>query len=148
MITSVDLKPEPAETKGHQCPVYVGFRGRITAGENRPGDDVFKVKYRFVGDRGFITPFYEETLRKGETKAVFWKRRIEPPRLAGGGPNKIVMPGARLPIYQGFTTLEVVYPGTPEKPISGKSSERAAFTVDCNPQRTPPPRGPRVKPNP
>jgi hypothetical protein len=149
LISSVILKPEPAEMKGHACPVYIGFRGQITAGENRPGDDTVKIKYRFVGDRGFTTPFYEETLRKGETKSVFWKRRIEAPPIAGGR-NEMAAPGVkpRLPIYNGWTTLEVLYP-TADKPISGRSSQRATFTVDCNPepQRTPPPRRPRLKPN-
>ncbi|MBA3513754.1 MAG: hypothetical protein H0T77_05190 [Pyrinomonadaceae bacterium] len=149
VITSVLLTPERAETKGYACPAYVGFKGRITAGENRPGDEVVKIKYRFVGDRGFATPFYEETLRKGETKPVFWKRRIEALAVAGGL-DKIAAPGVRpkVPIYQGWTTLEVLYPGAADKPISGKSSQKAAFTVDCNPvpQRTPP-RGPRLKPN-
>lgn len=148
LITDVALKSEPAEMKGHACPVYVGFRGQITAGENRPGEDLVKIKYRFVGDRGFTTPFYEETLRKAETKPVFWKRRIEALPVAGG-PNKMLAPGVKpkIPIYQGWTTLEVVYPGTPGP--GRKSSQRATFTVDCNPvpQRTPPPRGPRVKPN-
>jgi hypothetical protein len=128
-ITNVALKAEPAEMKGHACPVYVGFRGQITAGENRPGNDPVKIKYRFVGDRGFDTPFYDETLRKGETKAVFWKRRIEALPIVGG-PDKVLAPGVKpkIPIYQGWTTLEVVYPGADKK-----SSQKATFTVDCNP---------------
>jgi hypothetical protein len=141
-ITSINLAAEPAESRGHACPVQVSFRGRITAGENRPGNDLFKIKYRFVGDRNFATDFYEETLRKGETKAVFWKRRIEAPAI--GGRDKIATPGVqpKIPIYQGWTRLEVVYPeGT-------KLSDKAAFTVDCNPvpQRVPPRTGPRIKP--
>jgi len=142
-IKSVVVTPEPAEMKGHACPVYVGFRGRITAGENRPGDDAFKVKYRFIGDRGFSTSFYEETLRKGEIKSVFWKRRIEALPIAGGT-DKVMIAGVKpkLPIYQGWTILQVLYPvGS----FSGKTSEKATFTVDCNPppQRTAPPRGPK-----
>jgi hypothetical protein len=152
LIESVTLNAEPAELKGHACPVYVGFRGQIRAGDNRPNNDPFKIKYRFVGDRGFSTPFYEVTMRKGESKPVFWKRRIEALSPTSAGRGNIAAPGVapKIPIYQGFTTLEVVYPETPEKPISGKSSQKATFTVDCNPvpQRTPPPRGPRVRPNP
>jgi hypothetical protein len=152
LIESVTLNAEPAELKGHACPVYVGFRGEIRAGENRPNDDPFTIKYRFVGDRSFSTPFYEVTMRKGESKPVFWKRRIEALSPTSAGRGNIAAPGVapKIPIYQGYTTLEVVYPETPEKPISGKSSQKATFTVDCNPvpQRTPPPRGPRVRPNP
>lgn len=141
-ITSVEVTAEPAETKGRTCPVQVSFRGRITAGENRPGNETFKIKYRFTGDKNFATDFYEETLRKGETKPVFWKRRIEAPAI--GGRDQIAAPGVRprIPIYQGWTKLEVVYPE------GVKSSERASFMVDCNPvpQRVPPRQGPRIRP--
>ena len=141
-ITSVNVTAEPTEIKGRTCPVQVSFRGRITAGENRPGNETFKIKYRFTGDKNFATDFYEETLRKGETKPVFWKRRIEAP--AVGGRDQIAAPGVRprIPIYQGWTKLEVVYPD------GMKSSEKASFTVDCNPvpQRVPPKPGPRMKP--
>ena len=142
LITSVDVIPEPVESKGHACPVYVSFRGRITAGENRPGNEPVKIKYRFIGDRNFSTEFYEETLRKGETKPVFWKRRIEAPAI--GGRDQIAAPGLRprIPIYQGWTRLEVVYPD------GMKFSDKAAFTVDCNPvpQRVAPKQGPRIRP--
>jgi hypothetical protein len=149
VIESVFLKADPAELKGHACPVYVGFRGQITAGQNRPSNEPFKIKYRFVGDRGFSTSFYEETMKNGETKPVFWKRRIEAP---SHDPGTIAAPGKtpRIPIYQGWTTLEVVYPQAPDKPLNEKVSQKTTFIVDCNPvpQRTPPPRGPRIKPNP
>jgi hypothetical protein len=142
-ITSVELTPQPAESKGHACPVTVAFRGSITAGENRPGNEPLKIRHRFIGDRNFETAFYDDTIRKGETKAVFWKRRIEAPTFQGGR-DRMAAPGmqAKIPIYEGWTKLKVVYPD------GVKSSGKAAFTVDCNaqPQRTaPPPRAPRVE---
>lgn len=147
IITGVELKADPPGIRGHACPVYVSFRGQITSGLNRPDNGPVKIKYRFVGDRGFATDFYEETLRVGETKPVFWKRRIEAPQPTGAQ-DQVATPGVkpRLPIYQGWTTLEVEYfVGTARKPTE-KSSGRAAFTVDCNPvpQRTAPARKPRV----
>lgn len=110
-ITSVELTPQPAQSKGHACPVTVAFRGSITSGENRAGNEPLKIRYRFVGDRNFETAFYDETIRKGETKPVFWKRRIEAAATQGGR-DRMAAPGmqARIPIYEGWTKLEVVYP--------------------------------------
>lgn len=145
-ITSVEVIPEPAQSKGHACPVTVNFRGRISASENRPGNEPLKIRYRFVGDRNFETAFYDDTIRTGETKPVFWKRRIEAATTQGGR-DRMAAPGmqAKIPIYEGWTRLEVVYPDWV------KSSDKAAFTVDCNasPQRTtsPPPRSTRIRPN-
>ncbi len=123
-ITSVELTPQPAQSKGHACPVTVAFRRNITSGENRPGNEPLKIRYRFVGDNNFETAYYDATLRKGETKPVFWKRRIEALAMQGGR-DKMAAPGmqAKIPIYEGWTRVEVVYSD------GVKSSDKAAFTV-------------------
>src|SRR5215207_1184293 len=44
-LTSVSVAADPAETKGRACPVYVNFRGRITANAES-GYATFGTKYR------------------------------------------------------------------------------------------------------
>ena len=143
MVASVLVAADPAETKGRTCPASVNFKGRIVAGERTFSESV-KVRYRFLGDRGFKTDYYDETLRRGETKPLFWRRTIEAPA-RGSSTGELAAPGVKpkLPIYEGWMMLEVLHPDGVER------SEKAPFTVDCNPlpQRTPPPRRPRLTTN-
>jgi hypothetical protein len=44
-ITAVSVVADPPETQGRQCPVYVNFRGKITAEEKRQYS-TFNTKYR------------------------------------------------------------------------------------------------------
>lgn len=107
------------------CPVDVTFRGRITT----PGSSeysVFKTKYRFLGENNFKSNWISVSIARGETKTVIWRRFIAAPETTGS----FKTPGgrAKIPLYRGWMTLEVMLPtGT-------KRSERTDFTVDCNVQ--------------
>ncbi|MGZ8847835.1 MAG: hypothetical protein ACXW3C_15355 [Pyrinomonadaceae bacterium] len=124
-IESVSLVADPLATTGRQCPVYVNFRGKIEAGENSTYQR-FNTKYRFVGDRGYKTPWTFVAIKLGEPRAVFGRRFIQAPTIDPG--RTILAPGEKpkIPLYRGWTELEV------QLPNGSIRSERANFTVDCN----------------
>lgn len=135
-LTSVSVAADPAETKGSACPVYVNFRGRITANAES-SYATFGTKYRFVGDNGYKTDWIHVSVGRGETRTVHGRRFIQAPANAPGG--TFIAPGGKpkIPLFNGWMLLEVMLPnGT-------KKSERENFTVDCNAQ---PPSGLKQKP--
>ncbi len=126
-IESVSVTADPPETEGRQCPVYVNFRGRITAGE-KSQYSTFNTKYRFVGNNNYKTDWLPVSVVRGQPRSVNGRRFIQAPENDPGGSLKTPGGTVKTPLYRSWMTLEVMLPdGT-------KRSERANFTVDCNPQ--------------
>ena len=126
-IESVSVLAEPAETQGRQCPVSVTFRGKITPGQES-AYTTFNTKYRFVGENNFRTDWLPVSVRRGEAKAVIWRRSIDAPDNDRAGSLKTPGGKVKIPVYRGWMLLEVMLPnGT-------KRSERTDFSVDCNVQ--------------
>lgn len=126
-IGSISVLADPAETQGKQCPVNVTFRGKITASENS-AFGTFKTEYRFIGENNFKTDWVPASVARGESRSVIWRRFIEAPENDRTGGFKTPGGKVKIPVYRGWMSLEVKLPnGT-------KSSERTAFSVDCNVQ--------------
>lgn len=126
-IESLTLQADPAQTQGRQCPVYVNFKGRITAGE-KSQYTTFNTKYRFVGDQNYKTDWLPVSIERGQPRPVYGRRFIEAPTRDPGGGFKAPGGSVKIPVYQGWMVLEVMLPeGT-------KRSERVNFSVDCNTQ--------------
>ncbi len=124
-LTSVSVAADPAETRGRACPVYVNFRGRITANAES-GYATFGTKYRFVGDHDYKTDWMHVSVGRGETRTVNGRRFIQAPANDPGGTLKATGGKVKIPLFNGWMMLEVMLPnGT-------KKSERENFTVDCN----------------
>ncbi len=124
-IKSLSLVADPSATTGRQCPVYVNFRGTIRTGENSTYQ-TFNTKYRFVGEGGYEMPWTFIAIELGEPRTINGRRFIQAPASKPGG--TILAPGekAKIPLYRGWTELEVLLPN------GSIRSERANFTVDCN----------------
>jgi hypothetical protein len=126
-LASVSVLPDPPETQGRQCPVYVNFKGIITANEKSEYAR-FNTKYRFVGENNFKTDWLPVSVMRGEPRSVFWRRFIQAPENNPAGTLKTSGGSVKIPIYRGWMMLEVTLPnGT-------KRSERASYSVDCNVQ--------------
>ena len=126
-LTSVSVAADPAETKGRACPVYVNFRGRITANAESSYAN-FGTKYRFVGDHDYKTDWIHVSVGRGETRTVNGRRFIQAPANDPGGTFKSPGGKPRIPLFNGWMMLEVMLPNGTRK------SERENFTVDCNAQ--------------
>jgi hypothetical protein len=126
-IESVSVIADPAETQGRQCPVYVNFKGKITAGEHSQFGK-FNTKYRFIGEDDFKTDWLPTSVLRGEPRTVYGRRYIQAPTNEPGGTLKAAGGRVKIPIHHGWMALEVMLPnGT-------KRSERTSFSVDCNVQ--------------
>jgi hypothetical protein len=133
-IESVTLLADPPQTQGRQCPVYVNFKGRITAGE-KSQYATFNTKYRIVGDNNYKTDWLPVSIERGQPRPVYGRRFIEAPVRDPGGGFKAPGGSVKVPVYRGWMMLEVMLQdGT-------KRSERTDFSVDCNVQ-------PRIRPRP
>jgi hypothetical protein len=124
-IESVALVADPPETVGRKCPVYVNFRGKITAGGRSPFA-TYNTKFRFVGDHDYISDWLPVSIVRGEPRTVNGRRFIQ----ESDTPRGFKTPGGRenIPIFHGWMALEVMLEnGT-------KRSQRTDFSVDCNPQ--------------
>jgi hypothetical protein len=124
-IASISVDADPVDTKGKLCPLYVNFRARITAGE-KSQYSTFNTKYRFIGDHNYETDWMPVSIVRGQPRSVLGRRFIQ----ISDTPRGFKTPGAKgdIPIFHGWMLLEVMLPdGT-------KRSERATFSVDCNPQ--------------
>jgi hypothetical protein len=130
-LASVTVAANPAETKGKACPVYVNFSGRITANPDSTYS-IFNTKFRFLGENDYKTDWLFVSINRDEPKTVNGRRFIQAPANDSG--DTILTPGVkpRIPIYRGWMMLEV------QLPNGSKRSERANFSVDCNPVSTKP----------
>jgi hypothetical protein len=124
-IESVAVVADPPETVGRKCPVYVNFRGKITAGGNS-AFATYNTKYRFIGDHNYTSEWLPVSIVRGEPRTVHGRRFIQEPDIAPG----FKTPGARdkIPTFHGWMALEVMLENLT------KRSQRADFSVDCNPQ--------------
>ena len=126
-IQSVGVVADPPETVGRRCPVYVNFRGKITAGDRSPFA-TYNTKFRFLGDHNYSSDWLPVSIVRGEPRTVNGRRFIQEPDTPAG----FKTPGARdkIPIFHGWMVLEVMLQnGT-------KRSERTDFSVNCNIQPT------------
>jgi len=121
-ITSVEVTPDPVATQG-KCPVYVNFRGKITAGE-KSQYTTFNTKYRFLGDHDYASDWLPVSITRGQPRTVNGRRFIQ----SSDTPRGLKMPGGKqnVPIFHGWMLLEVMLPDGTTR------SEKALFTVDCN----------------
>ena len=126
-IQSVSVVADPPETEGRKCPVYVNFRGRITAGEQSQYG-TFNTKYRFVGEKNYKTDWLNVSVVRGQPRTVNGRRFIQEPQNDSSGTLKAPGGTVKIPVYRGFMALEVMLPNGTIK------SERADFSVDCNVQ--------------
>lgn len=124
-IESVEVVADPPVTQGRKCPVYVNFKGRITAGE-RSAYSTFNTKYRFVGDHDYATDWLPVSIIRGQPRPVYGRRFIQ----SSDTPRGLKNPGdpQTVPIFHGWMLLEVMLPDSTIR------SERATFSVDCNPK--------------
>lgn len=129
-----EADPDPVATAGRPCPVYVNFRGKVTAGE-KSRYETFNTKCRFVGDHEYKSEWMPVSVKRGETRTVNGRRFIQPT----GDLRGFKTPGsnAQVPIIHGWMMLEVLLPDDTVR------SQKAAFTVDCNPK----PLGVKLKEN-
>ena len=127
-IKSLDVAADPATTEGRKCPVYVNFRGRITAGE-KSQYSTFNTKYRFVGDNNYTTDWLPVSIERGMPRTVNSRRFIQ----SSDTPRGMKAPGGKenVPIFHGWMLLEVMLPDGTIR------SERTPFSVDCNPKSPP-----------
>ena len=154
-IKSVEVVADPAVTEGRKCPVYVNFRGRITAGE-KSQYETFNTEYRAVGDHDFKSEWIFISVKRGETRTVNVSRFIQqadaPRGIKAPGGNlssqdrqpsfktdnpRGIKPPVKVPLFRGWMMFEVLLPDDTVR------SAKAAFTVDCNPT----PVGKRMKGN-
>jgi len=122
-IQSVEVIPDPVATQGRKCPVYVNFRGKITAGE-KSQYTTFNTKYRFLGDHDYASDWLPVSITRGQPRTVNGRRFIQ----SSDTPRGFKTPGAKqnVPIFHGWMLLEVMLPDGTTR------SEKALFTVDCN----------------
>lgn len=122
-IKSVTVVADPAKTEGRTCPVYVNFRGRITASEGSQYT-TFNTKYRFVGENNYVTDWLPVSIERGVPRSVNGRRFIQ----SSDTPRGLKNPGGKqnVPIFHGWMTLEVLLPDGTIR------SEKALFSVDCN----------------
>ena len=122
-IKSVTVVADPAETAGRKCPVYVNFRGKITASEGSQYT-TFNTKYRFVGENNYVTDWLPVSIERGVPRSVNGRRFIQ----SSDTPRGLKNPGGKqnVPIFHGWMMLEVLLPDGPIR------SEKALFSVDCN----------------
>ncbi len=121
-IASVEVAANPAVTQG-KCPMYVNFKGRITAGE-KSQYSTFNTKYRFVGDRNYTTDWLPVSIVRGQPRPVYGRRFIQ----ASDTPRGLKNPGSQqgVAVFHGWMMLEVMLPDGTIR------SEKATFSVDCN----------------
>jgi hypothetical protein len=121
-IKSVEVVANPAVTSGPKCPVYVNFKGRITAGE-KSQYSTFNTKYRFVGDHDYATDWQAVSIVRGQPRPVYGRRFIQ----SSDTPRGLKNPGGQqnVPIFHGWMLLEVMLPDGTIR------SEKATFSVDC-----------------
>lgn len=133
-LESVSVIARPANTRGEGCPVYVNFKGKIEANPESKYTTL-NTKYRFTGDNGYQTDWISVSVARDTPRTVNGRRFIQAPASKPGG--TILAPGEKpkIPLYRGWTELEV------QLPNGSKKSERADFTVDCNAA----PARPRIK---
>src|SRR5262249_27100768 len=122
-ITSVEVVPDPVATQGRKCPVYVNFRGKITAGE-KSQYTTCNTKYRFLGDHDYSTDWVPVSITRGQPRTVNGRRFIQ----SSDTPRGFKNPGGKqnVPIFHGWMLLEVMLPD------GSIRSEKAIFSVDCN----------------
>jgi len=110
-------------TQGRKCPVYVNFRGKITAGE-KSQYTTFNTKYRFLGDHDYASDWLPVSIIRGQPRTVNGRRFIQ----SSDTPRGLKTPGGKqsVPIFHGWMLLEVMLPDGTTRP------EKALFTVDCN----------------
>ena len=122
-IKSVTVIADPAETAGRKCPVYVNFRGKITASEGSQYT-TFNTKYRFIGENNYATDWLPVSIERGVPRSVNGRRFIQ----SSDTPRGLKNPGGtqNVPIFHGWMMLEVLLPDDTIR------SEKALFSVDCN----------------
>jgi len=122
-IKSVEVVSDPAVTQGRKCPVYVNFKGRITAGE-KSQYSTFNTKYRFVGDHDYATDWLPVSIVRGQPRPVYGRRFVQ----SSDTPRGLKTPGGQqnVAIFHGWMLLEVMLPDGTIR------SEKATFSVDCN----------------
>ena len=104
-------------------PVYVNFKGRITAGE-KSQYSTFNTKYRFVGDHNYATDWLPVSIVRGQPRPVYGRRFIQ----SSDTPRGLKNPGGQqsVAIFHGWMLLEVMLPDSTIR------SEQTTFSVDCN----------------
>jgi len=128
-IATVAVTADPPASAGRQCPLYVNFRGKITAGE-KSRYATFNTKYHFLGDHDYRSEWIPLSVKRGETRTVNGRRFIQ---ATNEDPPGLKMPGSnqKLPIFNGWMLLEVLLPDDTVR------SDKVPFTVDCNSQPMP-----------
>ncbi len=130
-IGSVIVNADPQLTAGRQCPLYVNFRGKIFADENTTYETL-NTKFRFLGDNGYESEWIPVPVKKGVPKSITGRRFIQTPQIDSSGTLKAPGRTAKIPLYNGWMMVEVMLPNG-----GVRRSEKAMFSVDCNPQSAP-----------
>jgi hypothetical protein len=125
-IESIRLTVTPAAQKG-KCPASVLMQARIEV--RQP----VAVRWWVTGEDGYASPKYERSFTQPEN-ALQWRRHIDPQPT--GRDRMIQLQGGtvRAPVHEGYFEMHLE-----TKPSQGRSlplgaSDRASFTVDCNPE--------------
>jgi len=135
-IASVIVNADPKLTEGRQCPLYVNFRGKIFA-EDDSAYKTLNTKFRFVGENGYESDLTSVSVSKGVPKSINGRRFIQTPQINSSGTFKAPGSTTKIPLYNGWMMAEVMLPNG-----GVRRSEKATFSVDCNPVA---PARPRIK---
>ena len=133
LIENLLLKAIPEELKDVPCPLYLTFQTQITAGTNIYRSDSLLIKYRLIGDNGYLSNWYQHSIPKGQARTDVFRRKIDPAAIvekSGIKNNPTLRIDGDTAYYKGWSAVELVYQDRYRK-VHKKYSNMAQFYIEC-----------------
>ncbi len=133
LIEKLLLKAIPEELKDVPCPLYLTFQTQITTGINIYRSDSLLIKYRLIGDNGYMSNWRQFSLPKGEARTDVFRRKIDPDAIvekSGIKNNPTLRIDGDTTHYKGWSAVELVYQDRYRK-VHKEYSNQAQFYIEC-----------------
>lgn len=133
LIEKILLKAIPEELKDIPCPLYLTFQTQITTGTNIYKSDSLLIKYRLIGDNGYLSNWYQHSIPKGQARTDVFRRKIDPAAIvekSGIKNNPTLRVDGDTAYYKGWSAVELVYQDRYRK-VHKKYSNKAQFYIEC-----------------
>ncbi len=133
LIEKILLKAIPEELKNIDCPFYITFKAHIEAGNNIYRSDSLLIKYRLIGDNGYLSNWYQYSIPKGQARSDVFRRKIDPAAIAEKSDiknNPTLRVDGDTAYYKGWSAVELVYQDRYRK-VHKEYSNKAQFNIEC-----------------
>ena len=133
LIEDISLKAIPEELKNIDRPVYIIINVKIKAGTGIYRADLLPIKYRLIGDNGYLSNWRQYSIPKGQARSDVFRRKIDPAAIAKKSDiknNPTLRVDKETAYYKGWSAVELIYQDRYRK-IHKKYSNKAQFNSEC-----------------